>query len=305
MFHKWKVKRNMARFYRLTKGILETPPMPVVDAPWSIVSIVSHDYVQMYILALKSFYSRLGAGRIVAIADDDLSPRDRELLSHHFPGIEFAALKDVDTGPCQRGGMWERLLYLLDRSQREYVIQLDADTLTFGDISEIKKLIQDNVAFTLSGSTNPAGNSRPSDTIRPMSQIASEARQSESNYIGIVAERLFDQYPGGDALKYVRGSAAFAGLAKNGFHRSEIEQFHTIGEKLLGKRWLEWGTEQTASNFAVANSPGAVVLPYPKYANFDPDALHSITTLLHFLGSRRYVGDQFANLGSKVIEELR
>jgi len=304
MFHNWKVKRSMARFYRLTKGILDTPPMPVVDAPWSIASIVSNDYIQMYILAMKSFYSRLGAGKIVAIADRDMPSRDRELLTHHFPGIEFAFIEDVDTGPCQRGGMWERLLFLLDRSDKEYVIQLDADTLTFGDISEIKSFIQNNVAFTLSGSTSRDGRSRPTDEIRPMAQIAPESRESKSDYIGIVTERLFDQYHGAETLKYVRGSAAFAGLAKKGIGRREIEQFHAFGKEHLGKRWMEWGSEQTACNFAVANSPGAVVLPYPKYANFDPDALHAGTTLLHFLGSRRYVGDHFATLGANVIAEL-
>ena len=304
MFYNWKVKRNMKRFYRLTNGILQTPPMPVIDAPWSVVSIVSNDYVQMYILAMKSFYARLGAGKIVAIIDRDMSRSDRALLTQHFPGIEFTILEDVDTGPCQRGGMWERLLHLLDRSEKEYVIQLDADTLTFGDISEIKDMIQRNVPFTLSGSTSSDGRLRSSDTIRAMSEIAPEARQSQSNYIGIAAERLFDQYPGAETLKYVRGSAAFVGVARNGIRRAEIESFHSMGEKMLGKRWLEWGSEQTACNFAIANSPGAVVLPYPKYANFDPDALHASTTFLHFLGSRRYMGDHFANLASKVIAEI-
>ncbi len=42
-------------------------------------------------------------------------------------------LEDIPVGGCQRGGTWERLLYLLDRSETEYAIQLDADTLTVGD----------------------------------------------------------------------------------------------------------------------------------------------------------------------------
>ena len=37
----------------------------------------------------------------------------------------------------------------------------------------------------------------------------------------------------------------------------------------LGSRWTEWGTEQVTSNYVVANSPEAMVLPYPKYACFD------------------------------------
>lgn len=304
MLYKWNVQRRQAHFYTQTKGILDTPPMPVIDAPWSIVSMVSDSYVQMYILAVKSFYARLGRGRIVAIVDRDMRQASRQMLTYHFPGILFMMLEDIDTGTCQRGGTWERLLHLLDRSEREYVIQLDADTLTFGDISEVKDLVEKNVAFTLNGSTSQDGSTRPSDLIRPIEQIAAEARQLKSDYIGIVAERLYDQYPDAQNFKYVRGSSAFVGLAKQGISRSEIEKFHAFGQNLLGKRWLEWGTEQSASNFSVANTPGAVVLPYPKYGNFDPDAIHPNGSFLHFIGSRRYMGGHYASLAANVIKEL-
>ena len=75
-------------------------------------------------------------------------------------------------------------------------------------------------------------------------------------------------------------------------------------EKLLGERWQEWGTEQCGSNFAVANSPGAFILPNPKYGNFGRHLPDAQRTFLHFIGSDRYEKDYFADLALKMIEEI-
>ncbi|HEX3755953.1 MAG TPA: hypothetical protein VHV26_12845 [Rhizomicrobium sp.] len=295
MFYRWKTRRRKERFYRLTAGILDTSPMPVVDAPWSIVSMVSNSDVQMYLLAMKSFYSRLKRGKMTAIVDRDMPMAARQTLQHHLPGLRLAILEDIDTGPCQRGGTWERLLYVIDRSREEYAIQLDADTLTFGPIEEVIRCVENNIAYTLGNEGEP---------IEPMPAIVPSARAMQSNYVGVAAERLFDQYAGAEKLNYVRGSSGFCGFARGGIARPEIEAFHREGERLLGSRWTEWGTEQSASNFAIANTPGAIVLPYPKYANFDPAVKSAGTVFLHFIGSHRYLGDHFATLAQGVIAQL-
>jgi hypothetical protein len=295
-FYRWKTRRRKERFYRLTAGIMDTPPMPVVDAPWAIISMVSNSDAQMYILAMKSFYARVKRGKMIAIVDRDMPAPIRQTLEHHLPGIRLAILEDIETGPCQRGGTWERLLYLLDHSRDEYAIQLDADTLTFGNIDEVIRCVDHNIAFTLGDTGEP---------IEPMLAIVPNARAKKSNYVGIAAERLFDQYSGAHELKYVRASSGFVGLARGGIGREKIEAFHHEGERLLGTRWREWGTEQSASNFAVANTPGAVVLPYPKYANFDPEHLIPNGSFLHFIGSHRYINDYYADLANHVIAELK
>lgn len=296
MFYRWKTRRAKERFYRLTAGILDTAPMPVVVAPWSIVSMVSNSDAQMYILAMKSLYLRLGRGKIIAIVDRDMPAAVRGTLEHHLPGIRFAILEDIATGPCQRGGTWERLLYLLDHAQDEYAIQMDADTLTFGpDVAEVVHCAENNIAFTISNAGSP---------IQPMLDIVENARAMKSNYVGIVAETMFDRYPGAEHLKYVRASSGFVGLARGGIAKKQIESFHIEGEKLLGARWTEWGTEQSASNFAVANTPGAIVLPFPKYANFWPEHKRGNSSFLHFIGAHRYLDDYFATLGQGVIAEL-
>lgn len=296
MFDRLRSKHQKSRFNKLIAPILNTPPIRLEDAPWSIVSMISNSDVPMYLLSMKSFYTRMGRGKLVAIVDRDMPADLRGTLQKHFIGIEFAILEDIDTGPCQRGGTWERLVFLLDRAEKEYAIQVDCDTLAFGpDLSEVLDCAERNVAFTLGNAGRP---------IETMKSIAEDARNVESDYVGIVAERLFDKYPGHEAKKYVRASSGFAGFAKGAFPRAEIETFHKEMSKLLPDRWHQWGTEQNGSNFAVANSSGAIVLPYPKYANFWPGLKRGASSFLHFIGSHRYLDDYFATLGGKIIEEL-
>jgi len=270
--------------------------MPVRDAPWTIVSMVSNDDVQMYLLAMKSFYAKIGRGKIAAIINRDMPGASRAVLQRHFPGIVLSILEDIDVGTCQRGGTWERLVHILDHAQGEYVIQLDSDTLTFGaNIAEVVHCAEQNVAFTLSSRGQP---------VMSMAETAHDARLFKSDYIGLVAERLFDRYPNADTLKYVRGSSGFAGFAKGAFSREKIEEFHQIMEGMLGARWKDWGTEQCGSNFAVANSPNAVVLPYPKYAHFFGAQTPPTGAFLHFIGTYRYLDDYYARRGQVEIAAL-
>jgi hypothetical protein len=301
MFYQARTTMNRRRFDRLTRGILKTPPIQIADANWSVISMVSNRDVQMYILSMKSFYARIGRGKVIAIIDRDMPQQLRSLLEEHIQGIQFAILEDIDTGRCQRGGTWERLIYLLNHAQSEYAIQLDSDTLAFGtDLSEIVRCAEDNRAFTL--------NNHHNSYIHTLREYAEDARRLDdkySRYVGIAAERLFDRYPNCDQLKYVRGSSGLAGFAVGGFTPNRIQEFHEIMKNIMGdETWRKWGTEQCASNFAVANSPNAFVLPYPKYANFAPGTPHPENAFLHFIGSCRYDDDFFARKAQGVIRQL-
>src|ERR1700722_10379713 len=150
MFYRLRTSWNKRRFYRLTQRILDTPAIRTVDADLSIISMVSNSDVQMYILSLKSFYTRIRRGKVIAIIDRDMPRHLRTLLEKHVEGINFEILEDIDTGRCQRGGTWERLVFLLKHAQSEYAIQLDSDTLSFGaDLTEIVDCVKHNRAFTL------------------------------------------------------------------------------------------------------------------------------------------------------------
>jgi FkbM family methyltransferase len=292
-FHKW---RRARRLNRAISGILDTPPIRLQPAPWCIASMVANSDVPMYLLSLKSFYPKLGRGKVAAIIDRDMPQSLRDTLARHVPGLEFVILEDIATGSCQRGGTWERLLYVLDRSESEYTIQLDADTLTVGDdLDEVIQCVETNTPFTMSDGFD----------LMALPEVAEEAEATPSEYIGIVTERQFARYPD-EGLRYVRGSSGFAGFAHGGFTRAGITRFHEEMEKLVGTaRWREWGTEQCGSNFAIANSPGAVVLPYPEYASFTRHTARRAAKFFHFIGANRFLGDYYAARGQELIAKLR
>src|SRR5262249_10903957 len=105
-------------------------------------------------------------------------------------------------------------------------------------------------------------------------------------------------------LKYVSGSSGFSGFSKGGFTKRGLEEFHDNMAALVGRRWNEWGTEQCASNFAIANSSNAVVLQRPKYGNFNPKIETGEAEFLHYYGTHRYEKDHFARCGLELIRDL-
>ena len=257
--------------------------------------------VQMYILAVKALYRRLGRGRIVAIIDADFPENKRQLIRDHLGPVEFQILEDLDTGRCQRGGTWERVLYCVDRSATDYVIQIDCDTLCFGPIEEVLECVKRNQAFTLSEGI-PIG---------PLPNWVEKGISRKSDHIVNTFELRAREFPDADKWRYVRGSSGFAGFAKGGVTRELLETFHDGGVKVHGERWKEWGTEQVASNFAVANSPDSIPLPYPQYATFEPKyatfqkkGITKEMSLLHFIGAFRFDLGIFSHLANREIEAM-
>lgn len=269
-------------FQREVRKVFATRPISVRPSGLAFVSMVGNDDIAMYLLALKSAYRRIGAGHVAALVSRTMPGKDVDTIREHVSGIEIVIREDVDTGVCQKGGCWERIAYIVARAQDAYVVQLDADTLTFGpDMQEVLDCVRDNVGFALSGSAVKY--------VHSMQQAAVHANESAyGGYIGVVAERAFAGYPDNARLRYIRGSAAFSGFAKGQMPQARLMEFHERMAALVGPRWTEWGTEQCASNFMVANADRAIVLPHPKYANFWPGVDRDAASFLHFVGSYRY-----------------
>lgn len=294
MFYRIKKAWHYAQFNRSTKRILDTPPLKPVEAPLAIVSMVSNHDPQMYIVAAKALYARLGRGHFVTIVDANMPQRSRDLIRRHLGEVEFVHLESIDTGKCQRGGTWERVLYCVERSQREYVIQVDCDTLAFGPIPEVLDCVEHNRAFTLS-----AGSGK-----KPLAEWVDMGARTANNHITEEVEVRALEYPDAAQVQYIRGSSGFAGFARGGVSRAFVEDFHEKMQRIHGARWTEWGTEQVASNFAVANSPDSLPLPKPKYATYVGGPLPDGCSLLHFIGSYRFKGGLFAALANGVAAEL-
>ncbi len=296
MFYRLKNKLFRMRFDYQIRDILKTPPMPVVDAPWHFVSMVAKSDIMMYLLSMKAFYRHFGAGKLSVIIDRATPEASRALLEQHFPGICFIVLEDIDPDPCQKGGTWERLVHMVRLSEHEYAVQVDCDTLATGvNLDEVKQCIKTNTSFTY------ADNHWCIKTLR---EIAADAREIDSPYVGIALERTFSDWHKADELKYVRASSGFAGFAKGGASMLLLEQFHADMKRALGPRWREWGTEQSGSNFVIANSLKAAVLPFPRYATFPLPTDNSQAKFFHFIGSNRFRKNYFAQQGRRIIADL-
>lgn len=298
MFFRLRRRLNYWQFDRIIAGIHSTPPLAITDSDLRILSMVAGRDLGMYLMAAKVLYRRIGHGRFVAIIDRDLAERHRDTLRRHLGGgVEFVILEDIPVGRCQRGGTWERLLSCIDWSEKHYVIQMDSDTLALQDVPEVTDCIAANRAFTIASGI-------PLQTLAESAAWMDEKKITD-DHITNATQRAFARHPQAATLKYVRGSSGFAGFAHGGVTRALAEDFHVEMEKILGaKRWREWGTEQVASNFVVANSPDPVVLPWPAYGTVPPGADMSKVKLGHFIGSSRFVNQRLAHAGARLIEDL-
>ena len=276
------------------RKILSTEPLSIsADGP-IILSMVCHADVIMYLFAAKSFYKRLGSGRFVIVDDGTLSPRDRGVISHHLGNPEFIDIASIDTGPCQRGGTWERLLQIIDLTANNYVIQLDCDTLTVGDVLDVRALVESNCSFTLGTKSGLAFVS--------LEVAGKSAAQSAGNHLQDVAERSLGKFVRATERLYVRGSSGFAGFGRGRHSRAEAEAFSAEMTSFIGERWLEWGSEQVTSNYLVANSPGARVLSFPKYRCFRYADGTVGASFLHFINTERFRGGVYARESLAVLQ---
>lgn len=107
--------------------------------------------------------------------------------------------------------------------------------------------------------------------IKLMKDVCEKMRTFKGDHVQNLAEQQFCKLRNYKKLRYLRGCSGFAGFSKGSFSRSNVEEFSEEMEGVLGKIWLNWGSEQVTSNFIIANSPNACVLPYPKYCNFTSD----------------------------------
>jgi hypothetical protein len=296
----FKMRRNIsvARFNWQTRGVLDTPPlvMKTGAAPLVFASLVSHADIRMYLVAIKSIYRAVGFGGIEIVGDGSLRAEDEALLRHHLPQIRIHRIADIDPSPCPRGGCWERLWFILGRAVDSYVVQVDSDTVTCAPIAEVVDCVLANRSFVLG--------TRDGLALSTLPQSAQFARNYPADHVQTAAEQVIDRLPDAPSLRYVRGSAGFSGFARGGFSRERLVAFSTAMQRQLPTRWSEWGTEQMASNFAVSNSPEAMVLPHPKYSCFDLRMDPTQAAFLHFIGTNRFDAGVYAREARKVIDRL-
>jgi len=281
----------------LCAGIRRTPPLRIVPAPVTILSMVSARDLLMYLGAIKSFYAQFGQGRVCVINDGSLTAGHLDLLKENVPGVDLVHIDDAPRRKVPKGGTWERLLYMVELSRDSYVIQLDADTLTRAPIEEVREAVRTGRPFIISGDRDPA-------QIQTRQAVSALARLSASQHVQVEMERRLADI---DTLKpcYVRGCSAFFGLPAGLLSLDEVEEWSQTMEAVLGRRWTEWGTEQASANYLLANLPGTLVLQSPKYTHRWRERPADESAFIHFIGSNRFDKQYYARETRKTIRALK
>ena len=296
--HLRRLARKVApRLHRLGIAAVErTAPVRTETTGLTYVSQICHRDVRSWLLAIKSIIAGVGPGEITALDDGSLTDADTRLLTGHLPGLKIVPVTNVRTDGFPKGGTWERLLLILDLTAERYVIQVDADLLARSPLAEITAAIRGNRGFTLAGEASAA--------LTSVAAAAARARQSTFDHVQLAAERVLDQMPGAEGLRYVRGCSGFAGFPR-GSSRDVVAILSAFMTAQLGKRWSAWGSEQVASNFMVSNSgPDPIVLPWRRYPAFGPQQDVSDAVLIHFIGSFRHDGGVYRRLSREIIRTL-
>lgn len=281
-------------FDLLCRAVLRTPPVELDEA--SDVVVLSQSYhkdLLMYLVAAKSFARYVRPSRFVVV-DDGYTPADQDIIRHHLRRVDFIPRKGVSSVSCPTGGCWERLLSIADLSADHYVIQLDSDTVTMADPTEVRDCIARNASFTLS--------TKQGRDFITVEQAAQAMARSESQHIQVLAERALGRVPALAGTRYIRGCAGFAGFARGTLDRSSIERFSALMSEVLGAQaWASWGSEQFASNYMIANAPLRGLLPFEAYPYWEPGCAAAKARLIHFIGDHRFTSSAYRRVALEAI----
>ncbi len=292
------IKFNKYMFNKTVKNITSTPPVQVdSNSKLVVLSMLQHSDVNMYLLAIKSFCSYLSPLKVVIVADPTLTETDKSVLRDHIEDVQFYDANQITNSNCPSGGTWERLLTISELVDTNYVIQLDADTITVGNPDEVINCIQKNTGFLIGTEDNQAFT-----TLDQASKFAHTLIQNGATHVQVQAESLLSKSGLESSKRYVRGSSGFAGFPVGSFDREQLEIFSKTYQESLGELWKSWGTEQFTSNYIVANMMDSIVLPHPKYCA--PHRRTSNTVFMHFIGYVRYVNNAYKNYATQIIKGL-
>jgi hypothetical protein len=287
---------NQWRFDRAVQALRATPPTPRGQAPFATLSMVRSRDVLPYLMAIKSFAHFAGPERIVLIADPTLTEEDRRLVRRHVPHVEILAAESFRHPALPQGGTWERLAAIAALNDECSIVQLDADTLTFGHPTEVVEAACAGRTFVI--------RSEAGVEIVDLGSASRDGacRQARTGHIQAAAEARLAELPGSESLRYVRGCSGFTGFGRGALTPHRLYEVSAHMRAIHGPRWDEWGTEQVTSNLLAASATGAFMLPHPRYCN--ADSLAASTIFVHYIGYVRFRTRDYERRARQMIRQL-
>lgn len=284
-------------FDRYCRAVLKTRAVELDSSSNLVVLSQSyHKDLLMFLVAAKSFARFVPPAKFILV-DDGFTTEDRRLIAHHLSKVEFIPREGISAPNCPVGGTWERLLTIADRSQAEYVIQLDSDTVTIAEPVEVKNYISSGTSFTLS--------TRQGRAFVTTQEASVAVESNQSSHVQILAERSLGSIPQLRESFYIRGCSGFAGFAPSAINRDKVENISTLMIQALGANvWSRWGSEQFASNFLIANAQSKGLLPFESYPYWEPGIEVDRAAVIHFIGDHRFMSSAYRRVAMKVINTL-
>lgn len=279
------------------KTITDTPPLMPGSEPYMVLSMVHHRDVLPYLLALKSLARFLPPMKVVLVADPSITDADRVMLRNHVPAIEIREASEFRHDGLPTYSSWRRLCAIAEYVSGNYVVQLDSDTVTLNPIPEVADAVRSGTPFILGTEDN--------QNIVSCEVATEYSRKEFTGYVRPqgLAEAALDRLGVPGIQSYVRGCAGFAGYGMRSFDIPRLRQISDRMGEMLGETWTRWGTEQFTTNLVISNTPGAIVLPHPKYCM--PSVRTLDTSFIHFIGYERYISSLYARLAKDIATRLR
>jgi hypothetical protein len=296
---KHRLRREYFRWMHAhaVRDVLKTPPLRSGALPFVLLSMVQKRDVLSYLVALKSFTVFANPQRVVVVCDPSIDARDKEVLRQHVPHIELRAADEFAHPEIPRGGTWERLLAICSYAEKNYVVQLDADTVTVGSPDAVLDAIGNQAGFVLG--------EEACQTLLTLEQTTANASADEIGQCHIqgFAEACMAKIGLPESAMYVRGCSGFTGFPRSTTMLEQLLQFSVSMSNRIGTaRWSSWGTEQVTSNYLVANAYETRVLPYPAYGT--PNEMNEDTVFIHFIGSMRFADNKYEKTSRTVIQRM-
>ena len=292
LIHALRRRVNRARFEAASARVRATAPLKYLPSDSvTVLSMVGHATLDMYLLAIKSFMVQFGDARIEVVDDGTLSGDDLTTLHHHVPGIVVSPSGAVHTLRCPSYSSWKRLFRIVEISRSSYVVQLDSDTITLGPMVEVHAHAMANRGFMIGESHW----SEPTD-VALMRQLAGRWTADGPQALMEAVLTELGHFQPGDT--YLHGCAGFCGYPRGSLDAAGVEALSLRIEAHLGhKGWHTWGSEQAITNCLISKTPGATTLPWPKYRNFmfpPTNDRFEAASFIHFIGTHRFADPTYS-----------
>lgn len=281
-FRSLRRRFDYKRFNLLTRKVRKLRPVILdKDSDFTVLTMLCKRDISQYLIAANSFCDYLRPSRFVIVNDGSLSAEDVRFIKTKLEPCEVYLGQDHLDEQLPTYSSWQRILVLSELIRQSYVVQMDADIMTFSTIDEVKDAITQAKPFMLG-----TDEGKTVTSAQAAQAFARECYKHGERHMQCLCESNLDVVSDFQTLRYVRACAGFSGFPKQSFTKKDLLAISSAFESRLGADWPVWGSEQVTSNLLLANMEGVEVLPLRFYDSIERYSKE--LKMVHFIGSLRF-----------------